>query len=114
MTKIRLFIPPAVWRLVGAAGLMIFRRGADTAEAPRFMFSRPLSWGQGRDLGLTGVAGGVFLTPMLIAFGWASPRRAAALSPPFIFCHSVLTSAGVLLAGQRFAPGTTLYGIGAL
>ena len=51
---------------------------------------------------------------MLLAFGWASPRRAAALSPPFILCNSVLGLAGVLLGGQKLAPSATLYSVAAL
>ena len=65
-------------------------------------------------VGLTGVGGGVFLTPMLLAFGWASPRRTAMLSPPFILGNSILGLAGVLLGGQRLAPSATLYAIAAL
>jgi uncharacterized membrane protein YfcA len=56
----------------------------------------------------------VFLTPLLIALGWASPKRAAAISPAFILCNSVLGLAGVLLAGQRLAPSVVLYSVGAL
>src|SRR5690348_649559 len=32
--------------------------------------------------GLTGVGGGVFLTPQLVALGWASPKQSTTLSPP--------------------------------
>jgi hypothetical protein len=51
---------------------------------------------------ITGVGGGIFLTPPLTALGLASPKRSAQLSPPF------------LLAGQQLAPGTFLYECGAL
>src|SRR5208282_1098711 len=70
--------------------------------------------GAGFISGLTGVGGGVFLTPLPIAFGWASPRRAAPLSPPFILCNSVVGLAAALLAGQTFAPGAAVYSFGAL
>ena len=36
------------------------------------------------------------------------------LSPLFILCNSILGLAGVLLTGQKPAPSTTLYAIGAL
>jgi hypothetical protein len=43
---------------------------------------------------------------LLIAFGWASPRPAASLSPPLILANSALGFLGVLEAGQRqFEPG---------
>ncbi|MGY3621708.1 sulfite exporter TauE/SafE family protein [Bradyrhizobium sp. USDA 10063] len=50
--------------------------------------------------GLTGVGGGIFLAPALIALGWASPKQAPALSAPFILANSVVGFVGALLAGQ--------------
>jgi uncharacterized membrane protein YfcA len=102
--------------LAAAAALMVFKRTADTVDARPIPLLPATTVGAGAGLisGLTGVGGGVFLTPLLIAFGWASPRRAAALSPPFILCNSVVGLAGVLLVGQRLAPGTVVYSVGAL
>ena len=57
--------------------------------------------------GLTGVGGGVFLAPILIALHWASPRQTAALSSPFIWANSVVGLAGATYVGQRPpAPGS--------
>jgi len=64
--------------------------------------------------GLTGVGGGVFLAPLLIALGWASAREAAAISPPFILSNSVVGLAGVLVSGQSASPLTSLYAAAAL
>lgn len=64
--------------------------------------------------GITGVGGGVFLAPMLIWLGWASPRQAAALSSPFILANSLLGLIGVLFAGQFPSPHIGLYAIAAL
>jgi uncharacterized membrane protein YfcA len=102
--------------LLFAGGLMIFKRSAETLEIRPIQRMKAAMVGaaSGFVSGLTGVGGGVFLTPMLIAFGWASPRRSAQLSPPFILCNSAMGLAGVLLAGQMPAPGTSLYAIGAL
>jgi uncharacterized protein len=58
--------------------------------------------------GLTGVGGGVFLAPLLIALHWASPRQRAALSAPFILANSVVGLAGAMYAGQTFAADTWL------
>ena len=102
--------------LVIAAGVILLRRAADTLEARpvHFIHAGLVGTGAGFISGLTGVGGGVYLTPMIIGLGWVSPRRAAALTPPFILCNSVLGLAGVLLAGQRLVTGATLYAIGAL
>jgi uncharacterized membrane protein YfcA len=102
--------------LVAAAVLMIFKREADSVEAGSVMvFPAALAGAaSGFFSGLTGVGGGVFLTPLMIALGWASPKRAAALSPPFILCNSAVGLLGVLIAGQRLTSDTPLYAVGAL
>jgi uncharacterized protein len=102
--------------LVAAAVLMVFKQAADTIEARPARLGSAAAVGAGAGLisGLTGVGGGVFLTPLLIALGWASPKRAVQLSPPFILCNSVLGLAGVLLAGQQLAPHTFIYSLAAL
>jgi uncharacterized membrane protein YfcA len=102
--------------LIAAAALMVFKRTADTVKARpvQLLPAAAVGAGAGFISGLTGVGGGVFLTPLLIAFGWAPPRGAAALSPPFILCNSMVGLAGVLLAGQTLAPDMVVYSVGAL
>jgi uncharacterized membrane protein YfcA len=102
--------------LIAAAVLMVFKRTADSVDAHPVRLGPAAAVGAGAGLisGLTGVGGGVFLTPLLIAFGWTSPRRAAQLSPPFILCNSILGLAGVLLVGQNLAPSSVFYAVGAL
>jgi uncharacterized membrane protein YfcA len=82
---------------------MIVKRAADSVEAkPVHALSAALvGAGAGFISGLTGLGGGVFLTPMLLVLGWASPRRAAMLSPPFILCNSILGLAGCFLADRN-------------
>jgi hypothetical protein len=102
--------------LVAAATLMVFKRMADIVEARtvRPLPAAVVGAGAGFISGLTGVGGGLFLTPLVIALGWASPKHAATISPPFILCNSVVGLLGVLLAGQKVAPGTRFYSLGAL
>ena len=64
--------------------------------------------------GLTGVGGGVFLAPLLIALRWASPKRTAALSAPFILGNSVVGLVGAMYAGQSFAADTWLFALAAI
>jgi uncharacterized membrane protein YfcA len=102
--------------LIAAAVLMVFKRTSDNVDTRPVRLGAAVAVGSGAGFisGLTGVGGGVFLSPLLIAFGWATPRRAAHLAPPFILCNSVLGLVGVLLAEQRLAPGSVLYAAGAL
>lgn len=51
--------------------------------------------------GLIGVGGGIFLTPLLLFFRWASPKEAAAASAPFILVNS--------LAGLLGNPGSVAH-----
>jgi uncharacterized membrane protein YfcA len=44
--------------------------------------------------GLTGTGGGIFLTPLLLAAGWAGTRFAAGTSALFILANSVSGLAG--------------------
>jgi uncharacterized membrane protein YfcA len=76
--------------LIAAAILMVFERTADTVE--HWLVDPLPAFGAGAGFisGLTGVGDGVFVTPLLIVLDWASPRRAATFSPPFILCNSVL------------------------
>ncbi|MCP3460448.1 sulfite exporter TauE/SafE family protein [Bradyrhizobium sp. CCGUVB23] len=64
--------------------------------------------------GLTGVGGGVFLAPVLIAMRWASPKEIAALSAPFIWVNSAVGLVGAIYAGQLPSPQTWLYALGAV
>ncbi len=102
--------------LVAAAALMIFKRGADLVAPQSVMVFPAALAGAASGLlsGLTGVGGGVFLSPLIIALGWASPKRAAMLSPPFILCNSAIGLLGVLFAGQRLTSSAPVYAVSAL
>jgi uncharacterized membrane protein YfcA len=39
--------------------------------------------------GLTGVGGGIFLSPLLVLAGWATVREAAGVAVPFILVNSI-------------------------
>ncbi len=64
--------------------------------------------------GLTGVGGGVFLAPTLIAMHWASPRQTAALSAPFILANSAVGLVGVIFSGQHPSSHLGVYALAAL
>jgi uncharacterized protein len=102
--------------LLLAGATMILRR--DRAIGPDhhlpFLGATLLGAVVGLVSGLTGVGGGVFLAPMLIALDWASPRQTAALSAPFILLNSIVGLIGVLFAGQLPSPSFAWYAAAAL
>ena len=65
-----------------------------------------LSVGAGIGLlsGLTGVGGGIFLSPLLLLMNWADVRRTAAVSAAFVLVNSIAGLAGNV-AGVRRLPG---------
>ncbi len=79
------------------------RTGAQDAAAVKLPpTSVALATGSGIGLlaGLTGTGGGIFLSPLAILRGWATPRQAAGLSGVFIWLNSV---AGLLGNWQSVA-----------
>lgn len=54
--------------------------------------------------GVTGVGGGIFLSPLLILARWEEPRRTAGASAVFILVNSAAGLAGLLAAGGTVPP----------
>ncbi|MFN7053174.1 MAG: sulfite exporter TauE/SafE family protein, partial [Gemmobacter sp.] len=54
--------------------------------------------------GLTGTGGGIFLSPILLFFGWAEPRRASGVAAGFILVNSLAGLAGNLSGVGRLPP----------
>jgi hypothetical protein len=89
--------------LVGAVLLYAawhFLRGPGADERPLKPLPVPLALGTGACLGLlsglTGVGGGIFLSPLLLMAGWGRLREVAAVAAVFILVNSVAGLAGVL------------------
>jgi uncharacterized membrane protein YfcA len=106
---------PVYKRLVGAALLLaalhLFRTAARAPEPgvrpPRWWAALAVGAGLGLLSGLTGVGGGIFLSPLLLMAGWAGVRETAATSAAFILVNSVAGLAGFAAAGGAL-PGTEI------
>jgi uncharacterized protein len=60
--------------------------------------------------GLTGTGGGIFLSPILLFFGWANgPRPASGITAPFILLNSIAGLAGNYLTLQALPPELPWY-----
>ena len=62
--------------------------------------------------GLTGTGGGIFLSPLLLFFGWAGARQQAGITAPFILANSIAGLAGNFVSLQRL-PAELPYFVGA-
>ncbi|MGX1110499.1 MULTISPECIES: sulfite exporter TauE/SafE family protein [Bradyrhizobium] len=102
--------------LLAAAAILAFRRpkAGEPDRLTPVWGAGAVGAGVGLVSGLTGVGGGVFLAPILVALQWASPKQTAALSAPFILANSAVGLIGAVYAGQMPTSGTWLYALAAL
>lgn len=63
--------------------------------------------------GLTGVGGGIFLTPILLFRHWAEPRTASGVSAPFILANSLAGLLGNFSSLGALPNGIVILGIAA-
>jgi len=106
-------VPPELYRpLVGvvlwAAAARLFWQPTRLAEReprpPSLAITLPAGAGLGLLAGLTGTGGGIFLSPLIILFGWEDARRTSGVAAGFIFVNSLAGLAGNL-ASVRSLPG---------
>jgi uncharacterized membrane protein YfcA len=64
--------------------------------------------------GLTGVGGGIFLTPLLLLMHWAEPRQAAGISAVFILSNSIAGLFGSMTSLGPLPPGIWGWGLAAV
>lgn len=93
--------------LLFAAGHIILRSRVAPDDAERTGYpglgaSLAVGGGIGLLSGLTGVGGGIFLSPVLIILHWAGLRRTAAVAAAFILLNSISGLAGYLQKGGAF------------
>ena len=91
----------AAWQLWHSA-----RAGAEMREVR----DPPLAWamlvgaGLGLLAGLTGVGGGIFLSPLLLLLGWAGTKQTSAVAAPFILVNSIAGIAGAFAVRAATLP----------
>lgn len=105
--------------LLFAAGHIVVRRTA-APSCGRDVWDPgiPASLGVGGVIGfvsgMTGVGGGIFLSPVLIMLRWAGLRRTAALSAVFILVNSISGLAGHLRHGGALPPHMGVWAVAVL
>lgn len=86
------------------------------AEAKPAPVAAALALGAGIGLlsGVTGVGGGIFLSPVLLLAGWAETRQASGVAAAFILVNSVAGLAGHLASVRMVPDSIYLWGAAAL
>jgi uncharacterized protein len=64
--------------------------------------------------GLTGVGGGIFLSPLLLYMGWAETRATSAVAAPFILVNSIAGLLGNFSSVQRLPANIPIWGAAVL
>src|SRR6185369_8716974 len=73
-------------------------------EAPAPWITLPAGAALGLLAGLTGTGGGIFLSPLIILFGWETPRHTSGVAAGFILLNSLAGLAGNLAAVRALPP----------
>jgi hypothetical protein len=86
-----------------------FRAGEEMREvrAPAVPLAMVIGAGMGLLSGLTGVGGGIFLSPLLLMLGWAGTKQTSAVAAPFILVNSIAGLAAGFVAGTAVLPQAT-------
>jgi uncharacterized protein len=64
--------------------------------------------------GLTGVGGGIFLSPLLLYMGWAETRATSGVAAPFILVNSIAGLLGHFSSVAQLPPNIALWGAAVL
>ncbi len=87
--------------LILSGGFMILRYLKSRMKSKEFTLNKKFSLGGGIGFmaGLSGIGGGVFLSPVLNLLNWSNPRSVASLASIFILVNSVAGLIGLSVAG---------------
>lgn len=86
-----------------------YRAGEEMREvrAPAMPLAMAIGAAMGLLSGLTGVGGGIFLSPLLLMLGWAGTKQTSAVAAPFILVNSIAGLAAGFAAGTAQLPQAT-------
>lgn len=110
-TIVGLVLVYAAWQLWRSA-----RAGEEMREVhePPLAVAMPIGGALGLLSGLTGVGGGIFLSPLLLILGWAGTKQTSAVAAPFILVNSIAGLAGAFVTKSTALPSHVWILIGAV
>lgn len=98
----------SVWRLLWEGD------DSDRIQLPALWIAVPVGALLGLVSGLTGVGGGIFLSPLLLLFHWTSMRGSVAIAAAFILLNSIAGLAGYASTATQWPAGIPLLVVAAL
>ncbi len=89
------------------AAFILISSGQDTEKTgiPDWRLILPVGSGLGLISGLTGIGGGIFLSPLLLYFNWATMRESSAIASGFILVNSIAGLLGYVSTDQPWPQG---------
>lgn len=118
----QLTLPNQTYKLVVGASLMyaawiIFRKADNADDIEVKPVKKPVLMGLGAGLGLlsglTGIGGGIFLSPILLFFCWAKTKVISGVAAAFILANSISGLAGVLSKSPSLPQGLAYWALAA-
>ena len=103
-----------VMLLLAAARMLMINKAAESTQQPTMIAVMLVGAILGFSAGLTGIGGGVFLSPILLIFGWCSIRQSTAVAAGFILLNSIGGLAGYIVSDQSWPMGAGWLVIAAL
>ncbi len=96
----------AAWQLWRSAGA-----GDEMREVrePPLLLAMVIGAAMGMLAGLTGVGGGIFLSPLLLMLGWAGTKQTSAVAAPFILVNSLAGLAAVFMTKGAVLPDYVVF-----
>lgn len=98
----------AMWRM------LVVVENNDRIRLPKLWVALPVGGILGFISGLTGVGGGIFLSPLLLLFNWTSMRGSAAIAAAFILVNSIAGIAGYATTASQWPDGIPVLVVTAL
>jgi uncharacterized membrane protein YfcA len=98
----------AMWRM------LVVVENNDKIRVPSLWVALPVGGFLGFISGLTGVGGGIFLSPLLLLFNWTNMRGSAAIAAAFILVNSIAGIAGYATTASQWPAGIPVLAMAAL
>ena len=91
--------------LLAAIRMFVHPKAHEKRGEPNWLVAAPIGAILGLVAGLTGVGGGIYLSPIVLLLGWTNMRESAAIAAAFILLNSVAGLAGFLASGGGWPQG---------